>query len=670
MAALLLLLLVSAAPPPEGRFEGAIEIPGTPLKIVVEFGAKGGAISIPSQGLSGFALAEVKAEGDSVSFAMHGIPGDPRFRGTLSADGKRIEGTFEQGGASFPFRLERATGAEALDPLAKEIESLLALSKAPGVAIAVVRGAKTLFAEGYGVRKAGAPERVTGDTIFAIGSTTKAFTATLVQLLADEGKLSWDDLVVARLPEFRLKDPLATARITIRDLCTHLSGLPRHDLVWYGSPLDRGALLEAIAHLEPSADLRERFQYQNLMYMAAGALLERIEGKPWEAIVRERIFEPLSMTSAVASTEEAQKAADSASPHAATGDVATLLPFRVARNVAPAGAIHASAKDLGRWMAAHLRPGFLSEGALRALHAPRVAIPGAGGDPEVIGASYALGWMVDVYRGHERVHHGGNIDGFSAAVLLFPRDDLGVAVLANLDASPLPDVLASAAADRMLGLEPVDRAPRLAGAAGRQRAFLEEAQKGRARSRRAGTTPSRPTEEFAGEYEHPAYGGVTVMKELVVSIHGIEARLEHWHYDVFLATPTDARLAPMRMLLRFTTDLEGRVDGLAAALEPAVGEILFRRKPPARLLDPAFLDTLAGEYVLGLDPSVVVRIERRGARLVAHVPRQPPYDLEPGLETEFRARGARGYGVRFLPESGELLLLQPEGALAAQRKKP
>ncbi|MDX1644557.1 MAG: serine hydrolase domain-containing protein, partial [Thermoanaerobaculia bacterium] len=244
----LCLLLVSssfAQVTVDGHWEGEIRTPGPALRIDVDLetdasGVLTGDISIPAQGARDLPLADISRDGSSIRFAIPGIPGEPTFSGTLSEDGTRIAGTFSQGGQELEFELERAEdpvarARGALEGFGAAIEQALADFNAPGAALAVVAGGETVWAEGFGHRDLEAEKPMTPDTLFAIGSTTKAMTSTLLGMLVDEGKLAWDEPLREVLPTFELADPMISARVTPRDLVTHRTGLPRHDLLWYNN---------------------------------------------------------------------------------------------------------------------------------------------------------------------------------------------------------------------------------------------------------------------------------------------------------------------------------------------------------------------------------------------------------------------------------------------------
>ena len=235
------------------------------------------------------ALADVVVQGSAVSFTLPGVPGAPAFKGTLATDGASITGTFSQAGQSMPFKLERkrdpsASASSALAGFDEFVQSAMKSWNVPGVAVAIVKDGEVVLAKGYGLRNIQANLPVTADTIFPIASSSKAFTTMALGILVEEGKLAWDEPVTKYLPAFALKDEVAGERMTPRDLVTHRSGLPRHDLVWYSAKLSRTELVDRLPYLEPNEDFREKFQYQNLMFMTAGHLSAQVAGMSWEDV--------------------------------------------------------------------------------------------------------------------------------------------------------------------------------------------------------------------------------------------------------------------------------------------------------------------------------------------------------------------------------------------------
>lgn len=691
-----------------GHWEGPIHLPGMELKVLVDLkvgaaGALEGTIDIPAQNAKGLPLESIEVKETAVSFAIRGVPGQPTFKGTLTADGQAIEGSFTQGGQTFPFRLARGAlpggaAAQALDGFSDWARKTMAEWKVPGLAVAVVKNGEVVLLEGYGVRDTASPAPVTPDTLFAIGSSTKAFTATALALLVDDGRLAWDTPIRAYLPSFKLKDPMASERMTPRDLVTHRSGLPRHDLVWYAAPLSRKDLFARLEFLEPSADFRARWQYQNLMFMTAGYLAGEVAGTSWEDFVRARIFGPLGMKGSNFSVEESKKSADFAKPYQEKDEKVVEIPFRNIDAMGPAGSINSSARDMSRWLMLQLGGGKVGEKqvltgpGLLELHKPQAVVGESGQDPEITGTSYAMGWFVESYRGHVRAHHGGNIDGFSAMVSFVPAQGVGVVALANLHGAPLPQIVARQAIDRLLGLPPIDWSARLLQRRDAGRTAEKAGKAKGAEERKPGTLPAHALDEYVGDYEHPAYGVVSVTRlsapaapakpakgrapspvpSLAASFHGIAMTLEHWHFETWKTTPSDPALSEQTLFLQFHDSVKGDVDRLTINLEPAASEIGFAKKPPLRLSDPAFLRGLTGVYVMADNPTFTMTIDLKGTGLTAFVPGQPIYDLVPYRGTEFRLKQITGFGIRFIvDEKGavtEALLLQPNAVYTIRRK--
>lgn len=697
-----------------GQWEGAIETPGTELGVIVDLsvdadGAWSGEIDIPVQGAEDLPLSGITVDGRSVRFSIRGIPGDPTFDGMLSDDGSSITGDFTQGGQTFPFHLARAGAAveprrpsarEALGDFDEFVRSSMRRWNVPGMAIAIVRSDSVILARGYGHRDLENHKPVTPQTLFAIGSASKAFTAMTLAMTADDGLIEWDEPVQTYLPGFRLKDEFASERMTPLDLVIHDSGLPRHDLVWYGSEAPRAELFRRLRHLEPNADFRARFQYQNLMFMTAGYLAGQVTGSTWEDLVRARIFTPLDMTESNFSVTEMQRSADYALGYREKDDSAQAeaaatngerraadepaverIPFRVIDNVGPAGSINSSAAEMSSWVQLHLNDGMangtrlVSPTNLQKMHSPQMVVSGGlfsaiFQQPEMPYLMYGMGWFIQPYRGHPMIHHGGNIDGFSALVSFMPRDDLGLVILTNLNGTPLPTVVALNVYDRFLGLEPIDWNARYEGIWSQVEAMQDQGEALESIDRKEGTRPSHPVNDYVGLYSNPAYGTVRIEQDgdhLRSTFHEMNSRLEHWHYDIFRVTDEPAEGTKVA----FQMNVKGDIDRLSAALEPNVEPIVFTREPPEELSDPEFLRQFTGDYeIMGAMARVALRGERT---LTVTVPGQPTYELVPYRGTEFTLKGLKGYSLRFQIEDGEVvkaIFIQPNGVFAAEKKKP
>lgn len=308
----------------------------------------------------------------------------------------------------------------------------------PGLSLVIVKDDRVIYMKGLGHKDFERKVPVTPDTLFAIGSSSKAFTAMLVAMAADAGKLSLDDPPKKFLPYFKLQDPEADAKITLRDLLAHSSGLNRTDLAWVSGALNREEVIRVTATARPTAKLREKFQYQNVMYAAAGEVVGRVEGSTWEKLIAERILKPLGMKSSNTSVAEMQKARDFSFGYVyEEGTKETRrVPTRDLPAIAPAGAINSSARDMAQWLRLMLGGGvfegrrLVSEKGFEELVKPQTKIQGP--------VSYGLGWFLRDWKGHKVVEHGGNIDGFNAQVALMPDQRLGFVMLTNVSASPLP----------------------------------------------------------------------------------------------------------------------------------------------------------------------------------------------------------------------------------------
>ncbi|MCI0390821.1 MAG: serine hydrolase [Acidobacteria bacterium] len=455
----------------------------------------------------------------------------------------------------------------------------------PGIAVAIVKDGKVVYAKGYGYRDVKKGLKVTPDTLFAIGSCSKAFTATALAILVDEGKLDWDKPLRDYLPDFRLSDAFATQHMRPRDLVTHQSGLPRHDLVWYGSPLSRKELFERLQYLEPSKPLHAKFQYNNLMFMTAGVLIERVSGSTWEEFVRRKILDPLGMKTSNFSVKDSQKMPDYSLPYREEKGNVNEIPFRNIDAIGPAGSINSSVNEMANWLLMQLGKGkfdgrqVISEKSLNEIHTPQIV---AGGDlkyDESFYSSYAMGWAVTSYRGHPSLSHGGGIDGFTSQVRFLPKDQLGVMVLTN-SSSPASGLIASNAVDRMLGLSEAPWAQRTKDDLAKSREAQAKSKAEDEAKRKKDTQPTHALKDYAGQFEHPAYQMLTITQEgeqLKLDLHSLTGSLKHFHYDIFQLAEDTPGLGGTKVT--FLMNRAGEIDRVSIALEPTVKEIVFTRKP-------------------------------------------------------------------------------------------
>lgn len=578
--------------------------------------------------------------------------------------------------------------ADKLATIGDYIQDAMASWQVPGLALAVIQGGEILHLQGYGVRDTETAEPIDGDTLFAIASVSKAFTAMGAALLVDEGALEWDAPVRRYLPEFTLSDSCAAEKMTVRDLLCHRSGLPRHDLSWYGTTLSREEIVKNLAHLKFSHGFREVWQYQNLMYVTAGYLAGRLTGQTWEEFTQARIFDPLEMRRSCFSAEAMQAQGNYASPYrvrrgAASGEPDRLekMPFYVDQIMGPAGSIHSSAADLANWLIVHLNEGcfaqrpFVSPGSLAQMHLPQMVMPLDAFEAALLNTTiftYGLGWFVVPYRGYTLIHHGGNIDGFSTMVAFVPQEKIGVVVLTNLESRPLRDVLTYEVCDRLLGLPDNRWNTRYHALFDEFFASIDRDRTVTESERAASAPPTHPLDAYCGEFAADGYADITVRQDgdgLAAWVAGNWFPLQHHHYDIF---NLDLDRFEQRIAAQFLMNAQGEIDTLALALEPQVDPIRFQRKPLR--LDAALLGALAGRYALpieGLELAVTLKTDRLFMALTGQTEQELlPRRVSNGA-VEFQAKGMMDVRLEFQQDADgqvrQALLKQPSQVYEARR---
>ena len=460
--------------------------------------------------------------------------------------------------------------------------------KVPGASVAIVKDGSVVYMKGFGVRDIRTNQPVTPDTLFDIGSCTKAFTSAAVAMLVDEGKMQWDGKVNEYIPFFHLYDPEADENVTMRDLLTHRTGVPGNDLLWSIHPeASREELIRLLALAKPNTGFRETFQYQNVMYVAAGYAVGQVAHTTWDDFVKARIFQPLGMTESDTSSIDAQKSPDFATPHRQNPD-GTVRPiqWRNIESVGPAGSINSSARDMSKWLILQLNGGvyegkrLISEKNVREMHTPQMVIPPDGEIPTVffpdsMQLSYGLGWFVQVYHGHQLILHAGDIDGFATMVVLIPEIHTGYFVVIN-KTSLYRQVLSNQIADQLLQLPDAGWSERF------KKMEADLAAEGRAgqaweSKRTPGTHPSRDLSAYAGKYHNATYGDSEVVMQdgkLKLHFYSINSDLEHFEYDTFVA------MLGGKTRLTFCLDQDGNV------AEFTVRGIQFKRMDTAKAVNP------------------------------------------------------------------------------------
>jgi len=420
--------------------------------------------------------------------------------------------------------------------------------KVPGLAIAVVKHDRLVAARGYGIREEGKPGAVDENTIFAIGSNTKAFTSAALAILADVKKLQWDDPVIRHLPSFQLYDPWITRELTIRDMLSHRSGFTsfQGDLLWDGSAYKRDEVVRRMRLIKPNGSFRSTYGYSNIMYIAAGELLAAASGTSWDTFIREHLFGPLGMTRSSTSISALKDASNVASPHDELAGKIHPVPYRLVDNGGPAASINSTAKDMAEWIRLQLAEGaygekrIISAASLRQTQTPQTIIPGVGPAklfPSSHFRAYGFGWVLQDYRGKKIVWHGGGIGGMKTMLLMVPEEHFGIVVLANRADTNLPEALAWRSVEVMLGLPARDWSKDWLELTTADEAAAAASAKRTDSQRLTSTKPTLPIERYVGLYSSEVYGDATVVLDnghlRIESSLDLNGTLDHWQNDTF-----------------------------------------------------------------------------------------------------------------------------------------
>ncbi len=479
----------------------------------------------------------------------------------------------------FPvFAFAQATLDEKLKEIDAYAEKTRAEWNVPGMAIAIVKDDKVVFAKGYGVRALGKPEKVDENTSFAIASNSKAFTTAALAILADEGKIKWDDKVIKYLPEFELADPYTTREMTVRDLVSHRSGFDTFsgDLLWYENTLKDDEILSRLRYLKPKTSFRSSYGYQNLMFIVAGKIVEKVSGKTWSQFVGERILQPLAMTRTTATVKDLKE--NYSMPHNESGGSLRVLHLGNVDGATAAAGLNSSAADVAKWLRLQLGRGkfngnrIFSERQSWEMWQQATAIPispsGAQFIPSRHFYGYGLGWFLNDYHGRKVVSHGGGLDGMISQTAMMPEENLGLVVLTNSE-TPVNQIMQYKIFDTFVNApkrdwsaEYLQRSKTSKANAEKERAKIEA-------SRVKNTKPSLNLSGYAGTYSGALYGDVEIKEEngklvmRMIPSPNFVADLEHWHYDTFQIKwrPSVAYNFP-KGFVTFTIDKTGKTDEL------------------------------------------------------------------------------------------------------------
>jgi len=462
--------------------------------------------------------------------------------------------------------------------LTKEIDAIvnkgMEIWNVPGLAIAVVKGDEILYSGGFGVREMDKPEKVDEHTLFSIGSNTKAFTATAMGLLVQDGKLGWDDPVTKHLPSFQLYDSHATQLITIRDLLCHRGGLG----TWAGDMLQLSSypveeIVRRMRYIPPAYGFRAGYGYCNLMFIAAGLVISTVAGMSWDDFIRERIFEPLGMKDSVTSPLYFGDRTNIALPHEDVKGNLQTVTFRTDNYFGPAGSICSSISDITRWMQLQLNNGMLDgkqlidESIVSEMRIPHTIMPLNPIEKQLFPSrrfsAYGLGWFLNDTKGHFIVRHTGGVDGMLSNVVMIPDQKIGIAVFSNKLPNAAYVAIPHYLTEKFLDMPSRDWIQIYMDLEKEAKEKAEQTKKKKDESRASNIRPVFDLEKYAGEYESDILGESTISVDgtgfhIQLKAHEtLSGRLEHWHYDTFVCHWDDPVLG--ESLIPFINDGQGNV---------------------------------------------------------------------------------------------------------------
>lgn len=576
---------------------------------------------------------------------------------------------------------KRFAGIEA------EINKILKDNYAAGVAVAVVEKNKVIFSKGFGYRDIANKLPVTDTTQFAIGSCTKAFTASLIGILQKEKEIDLDKPFTSYLKDFKFYSPELTQQITLRDMMSHRTGLPRHDLSWFVDPDTRENLTKRIEFMEPSAPLRQTWQYNNFMYLLQGVLTEKLTGKSWESNVESKIFSKLGMGRSNFSVKTMATYKEPALGYNVVKDsIIHNTPYYEIDGMGPAGSINSTVLDMSQWLKVWINGGKLdtvqiipSSFVTEATSSQMIIGPGLPNTekPDVQFSNYGFGWMLSSYKGHYRVEHGGNITGFSASTCFFPTDSIGIVVLANQDGSKVPSIVRNTIADRVLGIKYFDWNADALKSAKKAKEIAQKAEKASTSNQVLQTTTSHALNDYTGAYSNSAYGKFEVIQKgdsLFAKLKNEKWWLGQFHYDIFRPYETSEGIdstekSPIRF--QFNTGLNGEIESASIFnFEPTIpAPIVFKRSNAAKEISQDDLNKYTGTYLLA---GTEIKTYIKNKVLFVFVPGQPEYELVAVGNNKFDFKKIPGYAVLFEMNDKEttssLTFMQPNGNFKATKK--
>lgn len=424
------------------------------------------------------------------------------------------------------------------DSLDTYINRALTTSRVPGAAVCIVKDGRIVMMKGYGIKELGVPAKVDQNTLFMIGSNTKAFTATILAMLQEEKKLSLDEKVTRYIPEFKLESAPATQLVTVRDLLCHRLGFGtfQGDFTYWTSSLTRGEVIEKMSHIKAQYPFRTKWGYTNAAFLTAGEIIPRVTGKTWEQYIKEYIFSPLGMSNTLALSADFPKSINKASAHTLVDGRLMAIPFPRIDNLAPAGSISSSVQDMSKWVMALLDNGktgnrqVIPASAIEATRQPQdIVTSGTHLNGDSFFELYGLGWFLEDYAGKRLVMHDGGVNGYVSSVTLVPQERLGIIILTNSDQNSLYESLRWEILDAYLKRPYQDYSDKYLDRS-KTRMAKELQTNAKLRDTVAmNLKPEKSLNDYTGKYTNDLYGSLTITKG---DNNDLEMRFEH-HQRMF-----------------------------------------------------------------------------------------------------------------------------------------
>ena len=576
-----------------------------------------------------------------------------------------------------------------LKGIEKKFNAILENTKAPGFAVAIVEGDKIIYAKGFGYADYENKVAADANTLFAIGSSTKAFTSSLLGLLRGDDKISFNDNPRKHVPELEFYNDDMNNGIIIKDLMRHTTGLPRHDGAWYFFPsYDKDSLIQRLKYHEPYTGLRQQWYYNNFGFLLLGVFTEKLSGKSRKENIEEKFFKPLGMNRSKTTISGMKESSNKAYGYTLDADrnIEKTDYYDIA-GMSPAGSINSSVNDMSQWLITWINKGKYKDQQIipedyikEAMSSQAVVASGVPSDelPNVHFVNYGYGWFLHSYKGHYMVEHGGNIDGFSASVGFYPSDKIGVVVLANQNGSAVPRLVRNTVADHMLNVEKTEWAKKhkedLEEALEAQEKVMEDKETSNVKN----TRPSHAKLDYTGFYENAGYGKFEVTIEndsLMTTLNDEKIFINHFHYDTFeLIDYSDGKVDSTEigssLKVNFKTNESGDIESLTTSIEPTTEAIVFKRTPNTIEVDAKTLEQYVGNYDLA---GQVVKFYIKDENILyAFLKGQPEYELVPTDEHKFNLKILDGYKVEFVEVKGMITtvkFIQPNGVFSAKKKE-